>query len=118
MPVAETIYLVVSHHGVDRMTKRLPALQRGEIPVKVNVIIADTAFREPVIEREVVVADWREGIEIADVELKESFITEEEAALIRQRRLAKMRELLEQNGFIVTPAGPEDDDAAEADSAR
>jgi hypothetical protein len=119
MPVRETIYLVINRRGVERMTKRLPELKRGEIPVKLTVSVADTAFREPVIERDVEIVDWRDGLEISDVELRESFITEEEAAVIRQRRLAKMRELLEQNGFTVTPSEQEeeDEDAAEADGS-
>jgi hypothetical protein len=106
--VQETIFLVVSPHKVERMTKSLPQLKRGEIPVKLVVTVAATAFREPVIERTVEIVDWRDGIEVGDLELKESFITEEEAALIRERRLAKMRELLESNGYLVTPKEPED----------
>jgi hypothetical protein len=103
----ETIYLVVSRHKVERMTKNLPDLRRGEIPVKLVVTVADTAFREPVIQREVEIVDWRDGIEVGDLDLKESFITEEEAALIRARRLAKMAELLEREGYGVIPPGPE-----------
>jgi hypothetical protein len=45
----ETIFLAVDRAGVRRMTKRLPDLNRGEIPVKLVVEIDDTAFREPVI---------------------------------------------------------------------
>lgn len=107
----EIIFLVISPHKVERMTKSLPSLKRGEIPVKLIVEVAATAFREPVIERRVEVVDWREGIEVGDVELKESTITEAEADLIRQRRLVKMRELLEANGYVVTPKEPEDADA-------
>ncbi len=88
----ETIFLVISRHKVERMTKSLPSLKRGEIPVKLVVEVADTAFREPVIERRVEVIDWRDGIEVGDIELKESFITEEEAALIRGRRLENPEE--------------------------
>jgi hypothetical protein len=102
----ETIFLVVSRHHVERMTKTLPSLKRGEIPVKVIVTVDDTAFREPVIERKVDIVDWRDGIEISDLDLKESFITEEEAALIRKRRLEKMRELMEANGYEVTRKPP------------
>ena len=97
----ETIFLAVDRAGVRRMTKRLPDLNRGEIPVKLVVEIDDTAFREPVIERHVHVTDWREGIDIADIQLKESIITEQEAELIRARRLAKMREILEGQGYEV-----------------
>lgn len=104
-----TIYLVISRHGVERMTKNLPELRRGEIPVKLIMEVADTAFREPVIERRVEIVDWRDGIEVGDLELKESFITEEEAAVIRTRRLATMAELLEREGYEVTQKPPPDD---------
>jgi hypothetical protein len=113
----ETIFLVVSKHRVERMTKRLPDLARGEIPVKLIIEVADTAFREPVIERKVEIIDWRDGIEVGDLDLRESFITEEEAQVIRTRRLWKMRELLEREGYVITPkdedeAEPEEPDAA------
>jgi hypothetical protein len=113
MPMRETIYLVISRHKVERMTKNLPDLHRGEIPVKLRVEVADTAFREPVIERHIEVVDWRDGIEVGDLDLKESFITEAEAAMIRKQRLEKMRELMEANGYEVTlkPPALEDPDA-------
>jgi hypothetical protein len=102
----EIIFLVVSPQRVERMTKSLPSLKRGEIPVKLIMEVAPTAFREPVIERRVEIVDWRDGIEVGDLDLKESFITEEEAALIRERRLEKMRELMEANGYEVTRKPP------------
>jgi hypothetical protein len=98
----DVIYLVVARLGVQRMTKNLPSLNRGEIPVKLNLNVEDNAFREPVIVKEVEIADWRQGVDIADVEFKEAVITEEEAALIRERRLEKMREVLVQQGYTVT----------------
>lgn len=84
------------------MTKSLPHLNRGEIPVKVVVEVDETAFREPVIERHVHVTDWREGIDLADIELREAVITEEEAQIIRDRRIAQMRCILEERGFTIT----------------
>jgi hypothetical protein len=101
----ETVYLVVSRHKVERMTKNLPQLSRGEIPVKLIVEVADTAFREPVIERKVEVVDWRDGIEVGDLDLKESFITEEEATILRARRMAKMAEILADNGYGIVEPG-------------
>jgi len=101
----EIIYLKVSRQRVEGMTKSLPALARGEIPVKLVVEVDDKAFREPVIERHVHVTDWREGIDIADVELREAIITEAEAEMIRSRRLAAMRKVLEEHGYSVTEAG-------------
>jgi hypothetical protein len=105
--VKEVIFLAVDRAGVRKMTKNLPDLKRGEIPVKLVIEVDPAAFREPVIERHVHVTDWREGIDIADIQLKESIITEEEAELIRQRRLAKMREILEGQGYRVDEPDPE-----------
>ena len=98
----ETIYLRVSQQRVEGMTKSLPSLSRGEIPVKLLIEVDEAAFREPVIERHVRISDWREGIDIADVDLREATITEAEAQLIRDRRLAAMRAILEAQGFTVT----------------
>ena len=98
----ETIYLVVSPYKVERMTKNLPELRRGEIPVKLELEVAEDAFREPVITKQVHITDWRDGIDIADVEFKESVITEEEAELIKAQRLERMKSILEKQGFTVT----------------
>ena len=104
----EVIYLAVSRTKVERMTKNLPDLKRGEIPVKLVIEVDPGAFREPVIERHVKVADWREGTDITDVELREAVITEEEAQFIRQRRLAAMQQVLIAHGWDVVP--PEDNE--------
>ncbi len=85
-----------------RMARNLPILNRGEHVLKVEVEVAPEAFRNPVLTKKVIVNDWREGIDIADVDFKETFITEEEAATIRQNRLEKMQEILRNNGFEVT----------------
>jgi hypothetical protein len=112
----EIIFLAVSPRRVERMTKSLPQLNRGEIPVKLIIEVAATAFREPVIERLVQIDDWREGIDIADVDFTETFITEDEAAQIRERRLRKMAELLESHGYaVVRPAPTFGDDQAGLD---
>ena len=97
----EVIFLAVDRYGVKRMNKSLPSLNRGEIPVKLIISVEDDAFREPVIVKEVEITDWRQGVDIADVEFQEAVITEEEAAVIRERRLEKMREVLEQQGYTV-----------------
>ena len=105
----ETIYLVVSKNKVERMTKTLPNLYRGEIPVKLSVEVDETAFREPVLERKVTINDWQEGIEIADIEFRESIITEEEAEKIRQMRLDKMQQILTNHGYSVEKIEAEND---------
>lgn len=99
----ETIYLAVSRSKVERMTKNLPSLTRGEIPVKLILEVDEGAFREPVIERKVHIEDWRAGIDIGDVEFRKDIITEDEAAMIRNARLDKMRRILEEQGFQVVP---------------
>ena len=103
----ETIYLTVSRGGVGRMTKNLPTLRCGEIPVKLVVEVDESAFREPVIERHVHVVDWRDGIDLADVELREAIITEAEAEQISAQRLASMRKILEEHGYEVSQLEPE-----------
>lgn len=97
----EVIYLRVSRRKVEGMTKSLPSLNRGEIPVKLVIEVDGGAFREPVIEKHVTIADWREGIDLGDVELRESIITEEEAQIIRDRRLAAMQQILLDHGYLV-----------------
>lgn len=109
----EIIFLSVTRTRVERMTKSLPGLRRGEIPVKLIIEVDDSAFREPVLERHVRIADWREGTDIKDVELRESVITEEEAALIRTRRLAAMQQVLIEHGYDVVPPEDDDDDEEE-----
>lgn len=105
----EIIYLVVSPYKVERMTKNLPSTGRGEIPVKLEIQVDQKAFREPVISKSVYINDWRDGIDIGDVEFKESVITAEEAEMIKQKRLEKMRGILETQGYVVTQ--PESDEA-------
>jgi hypothetical protein len=98
----ETIYLILNQHGVARMTKRLPPVGRDEVPVKLHVRIDPNAFQTPVLERTVEIVDWRGGVDLEDVQFTGTFITEEEANIIRARRLAKMREILEGQGYSVS----------------
>lgn len=53
----DVIYLVVNANQVVRMTKTLPSLKRGEVPIKVSVSVDDNAFSTPTISREVIVTD-------------------------------------------------------------
>ncbi len=85
-----------------RMTKNLPPRYKGESPIKLSLTVEPAAFREPVIEKSVVVEDWREGIDIADVEVKETAMTEEEAQLTQDQRLQRMREVLKTQGYVVS----------------
>lgn len=98
----ETIYLVVSKYKVERMTKNLPNIYRGEVVVKLNVSVTEKAFNPPTLDQQVIVDDWRDGIDLEDVEFRQNFITEDEAATIRAARLEKMRKILEGQGYSVS----------------
>lgn len=98
----ETIFLIVNRHRVERMTKSLPrSVAHDEIPVKVTIEVKDGAFKPPVIEQSIMINDWRGGIDLEDVQFKGDVITAEEAEVIRQRRLAKMRQILEEQNYRV-----------------
>jgi hypothetical protein len=105
----EVIWLAVSPYGVESMRKNQPNLKGGEIAVKLEIEVADTAFGSPTIEQRISITDWREGLAFADPELRDLVITEAEAELIRQQRIAAMRAALEQRGYQVTEP-PGDDD--------
>lgn len=102
----EIIYLRVSRSKVEGMTKNLPYVNRGEVPVKLTITVPEAAFSPPTLDQDVVVNDWRDGIDLEDVEFKQSVITKEEAALIRERRLERMKEVLEGQGYKIE--APED----------
>jgi hypothetical protein len=93
-PMKEIIYLVVDQRGVQNMRKTLPEVRRGEIPVKLTINVPPEAF-SATLSQEITVNDWRPGIELSDVEFKHDIIKPEEAEVIRQRRLEKMRSILE-----------------------
>lgn len=98
----EVIYLRVSRHKVEGMTKNLPNLYSGEIPVKLTIEVKPEAFHEPVIEKEVTVDDWSDGINVDDVTFDKSIITQAEADKIREMRLQRMSEILESQGYKVS----------------
>ena len=104
----EVIYLVMNRRGVVKMTKSLVPVRSDEIVVKMTVTVPEGAFRPPVVEQSVIVEDWRDGADLEDVQFKRDIITAEEAGLIRERRVARMREILEQQGYkILSPDEPE-----------
>lgn len=98
----DAIYLVVSKRKVERMTKTLPYVSRGEVVVKLVITVTDKAFSPPTLDQEVIVNDWRDGIDLEDVEFKQSIITKDEAEIIKQRRLDKMQSILEDQGYEIT----------------
>lgn len=76
-------------------------MRKGEIPVKLTVEVNDKAFGRPVVEQKIYVDDWTKGIDLEDVEFRKNIITDEEAQMIRERRLSKMKEILEGQGYEI-----------------
>ena len=105
----DVIYLTIDQRGVQAMRKSYTGARRGEVIVKLNVEVPKEAFNPPVLEQRVYVNDWRDGIDLEDVQFKQNVITEEEAELVRQRRLEKMSRILAEQGYKVEP--PESEDA-------
>lgn len=97
----DVIYLVVNRAGVQGMRKSLPNLHRGEIAIKVHVTAAEKAFAPPTIEQRIDIQDPYQGIDLEDVHFNGTTITQEEAEILRQRRLAKAAEILAANGYKV-----------------
>lgn len=104
----EVIFLRVSKNKVEGMTKNLPYVQRGEIPVKLIIEVKDDAFKEPVIEKQVTIEDPLAGTDVAaDVEFRGSVITEDEAKKIKAMRIERMAEVLRSEGYEITKSGEE-----------
>ena len=100
----ETIFLIVSRNKVEDMRKNLPRLSKGQIPIKLNVEVKPNAFTEPTIERDVIVEDWNHEIDVHDVLFEKSTITQKEADIIKENRLKRMQEILQEHGYEVTKA--------------
>jgi len=98
----ELIYLRVDRSGVKGMTKKAPSIYKDEIIVKLNIEVDNKAFGVPTIEQNVVVNDWSSDIDVKDVAFEQHIITQEEANMIRERRLARMKEILEGQGYQIT----------------
>lgn len=99
----EVIYLVASPRGVNgSVRKNLPSsLGRQEVPVKITLEIANDAFAPPVIEQYIKIENPYKGIDLSDVHFKGDTISEEEAEVIRKKRLEKAAEILRANGYEV-----------------
>lgn len=100
----EIVYLVASPYGVDKaVRKNLPTqLKRQEIPIKVTIDIAKDAFAPPVLEQHITIENPYKGIDLTDVHFNGDIITEDEAEVIRKRRLERAAEILKANGYGVT----------------
>ena len=98
----DTIYLIVDKRGVQSMRKSFTGTRRGEVCVKLNVEVDVKAFEPPVLEQHVYVADWRDNVDIEDVQFNQNVITEDEAKLVREKRIEKMATILETQGFTIT----------------
>jgi len=97
----DTVYLIASRAGVTTMRKTFPDLRRGEIAIKVLVTVAEKSFAPPTIEQRIDIQDPYQGVDLNDVHFTGTTITEQEAELIRSRRLAKAAEILVANGYRV-----------------
>ena len=103
-------YLVINSQKIVKFQRSLPTgLNRGEIPVLMEVIVEPTAFRVPTLIRKIRIADPFEDIALNDVEFRKDFITEKEAEIIRQHRIRQMQAVLENQGYTVTAPEPEED---------
>lgn len=98
----DTVFLVITPRKVDRMAKTVPGTRADEIVVKLTVEVPPGRFRTPTVERHIIVEDWTDGTELGDLELRQDFITAEEAKLIVERRLARMAEVLREHGYLVS----------------
>lgn len=101
----DIIFLTVNQQGVQAMRKSYTGEKRGEVVVKLLVEVDEKVFgAPPTIEKYVHVNDWKSGVDIDDVKFDEHFITEEEAQIIREKRILKMKDILESQGFVVEKA--------------
>jgi hypothetical protein len=55
--IHDDCFIVMSKHGIQRMTKRPGTIQRGEIAVKVRLVVPTSAFVEPAISVSVTVPE-------------------------------------------------------------
>lgn len=101
--MVETIYLRVDRYGVRAMTKTMPQLKKGEYPVKLNIEVKPEAFREPLMEKSIIVEDWRQGMAFPDLDLKEMTITQAEAEKIVKEREAQLVKDMRARGYQITP---------------
>lgn len=53
----DTCFIVMSQYGIQRMTKRQGSLQRGEIAVKVKLVVPESAFAEPDVSATITVPE-------------------------------------------------------------
>lgn len=97
----DVIWLRVDKAKVLGMTKGIPALSRGELPVKLIIEVDPSCWGSPTLEQRVHVADWRQGMDLPDVGMSELVISESEAAMIRAERERKMAEELRRLGYRV-----------------
>lgn len=101
----DTIYLICSKNKVERMVKTSRSatdLRKGEIPIKLKVEVPSENWKPPFIEKEIRVNRWDENIDVEDVDFHGQFVTEEEAERIREMRINKMKEILQEQGYTVT----------------
>jgi len=99
----DRIYLVCDEYSVRRMTKREPRLTHGETAVMVDVEADPGALQAPTVAQRMHVTDWRNGLDLGGVTIRQSFITIGAAAAVRDEILTRMAAALEAAGFEVIP---------------
>lgn len=102
--MTDIIYLICDQNKVVRMVKTPRSaldLYKGEIPIKVNIEVPDTNWKPPFLEKDIVVDRWDDKIDVNDIKFEGDFVTTEEAQMIRDLRLQRMKEILEEQGFKV-----------------
>ena len=97
----ETIYLIANRSGIDRMRKTLSEFKKGEMPIKLTVTVDNKAFGVPTIEKSIYVEDWGRAVDVEDVQFEKHIITQEEAEIIKVKRIEKMKSNLESQGYTL-----------------
>ena len=98
----DTAYMICSRKKIENMRKTLPKdLSPAQIPIKVNLEIPDEQFGPKVLEKKVFVNEFRDNLDLEDVDFEGSHITEEEAEMIKENRKESARKFLEDQGFKV-----------------
>jgi hypothetical protein len=97
-----TIWLTCDRVGINKMTKGRPTrLDRGELAIKVEVIVDPECWGSPSLEQTIHIHDWRDGLTFPDVRLDQMTITPAEAEKIKAERAAEAASQLRALGYTV-----------------
>ncbi|TYP92053.1 hypothetical protein LX73_2299 [Fodinibius salinus] len=102
--MTDTGYLILDKNGIAGFKKTARGAEncgRNEIPVKVEVSMDESKFNKPYPTKKIHVTPWDKDIGIEDIHFEDSWITEEEEQMIRERRLEKYEKVLRDQGYKV-----------------